>query len=61
MSEGSKGDRGYQMTFPSVWDVEILGRIDFDYVWLDGEHGPFGYTRSWRRWCALLKLRERRP
>ncbi len=43
MSEGRKAI-GYQMTFPSVWDVEILGRLDFDYVWLDGEHGPFGYT-----------------
>ena len=35
---------GYQITFPSVWDVEILGRCDFDYVWIDGEHGPFGYS-----------------
>ena len=43
ISEGRKAI-GYQMTFPSVWDVEILGRLDFDYVWLDGEHGPFGYT-----------------
>ena len=43
IGEGRKA-LGYQMTFPSVWDVEILGRLDFDYVWLDGEHGPFGYT-----------------
>ena len=43
IKEGRKA-LGYQMTFPSVWDVEILGRFDFDYVWLDGEHGPFGYT-----------------
>lgn len=35
---------GYQITFPSVWDVEILARCDFDYVWIDGEHGPFSYS-----------------
>ncbi len=36
--------KGYNLTFPSVHNIEILGRLDFDFVWLDGEHGPFGYT-----------------
>lgn len=36
--------KGYNLTFPSVHNIEILGRLDFDYVWLDGEHGPFGYS-----------------
>lgn len=32
---------GYNLSFPSPWVVEILGLLDFDFVWLDGEHGPF--------------------
>ena len=32
---------GYRLVFPSPWIVEVLGRLDFDYVWIDGEHGPF--------------------
>lgn len=32
---------GYNLVFPSPWVVEILGYVDFDFVWLDGEHGPF--------------------
>jgi 4-hydroxy-2-oxoheptanedioate aldolase len=32
---------GYNLTFPSPWMIEILGMLDFDFVWLDGEHGPF--------------------
>jgi 2-keto-3-deoxy-L-rhamnonate aldolase RhmA len=32
---------GYNLVFPSPWVVEILGMLDFDFVWLDGEHGPF--------------------
>ena len=43
MKEGRKA-LGYNITYPSVWDVEILGMLDFDFVWLDGEHGPFGYS-----------------
>ena len=31
---------GYNLVFPSPWVVEILGYLDFDFVWLDGEHGP---------------------
>jgi 2-keto-3-deoxy-L-rhamnonate aldolase RhmA len=34
--------RGYNLTFPSVHVIEILAPFDFDFVWLDGEHGPFG-------------------
>ncbi len=41
--EGRKA-KGYNLTYPSVHTIEILGRLDFDFVWLDGEHGPFGYT-----------------
>jgi 4-hydroxy-2-oxoheptanedioate aldolase len=33
---------GYNLAFPSPWVVEILGKLAFDFVWLDGEHGPFG-------------------
>ena len=43
MREGRKA-MGYNLTYPSAWDVEILSRLDFDFVWIDGEHGPFGYS-----------------
>jgi 4-hydroxy-2-oxoheptanedioate aldolase len=43
MREGRKA-LGYNITYPSVWDVEVLGMLDFDFVWIDGEHGPFGYS-----------------
>ncbi len=33
---------GYNLTFPSPWVIELLGFLDFDFVWIDGEHGPFG-------------------
>ncbi|MDA0769154.1 MAG: hypothetical protein BZY79_02240 [SAR202 cluster bacterium Casp-Chloro-G4] len=32
---------GFNLIFPSPHVVEILGMLDFDFVWLDGEHGPF--------------------
>ena len=32
---------GFNYTFPSPWVIEILGMLDFDFVWIDGEHGPF--------------------
>jgi hypothetical protein len=22
--------------------IDILGKLDFDFVFIDGEHGPFG-------------------
>ena len=43
MQDGRKAV-GYQITYPSVWAVEILSRVDFDFIWIDGEHGPFTYT-----------------
>jgi len=33
---------GYSLAFPSPWVIDILGKIAFDYVFIDGEHGPFG-------------------
>src|SRR5919202_1557295 len=33
---------GYNLSFPSPWVIDILGKLDFDYVFIDGEHGPFG-------------------
>ena len=32
-------------TFPSPWVIDILGKLDFDYVFIDGEHGPFDLER----------------
>ena len=42
--EDGRKAAGYQITYPSVWAVEILSRVNFDFVWIDGEHGPFTYT-----------------
>src|ERR1700736_3771085 len=33
---------GYNLSFPSPWMIDILGKLDFDFVFIDGEHGPFG-------------------
>ena len=33
---------GYGLVFPSPWVIDILGKLDFDFVFIDGEHGPFG-------------------
>jgi 2-keto-3-deoxy-L-rhamnonate aldolase RhmA len=41
MRAGRKA-RGYNLAFPSPWVIDILGKIDFDFVFIDGEHGPFG-------------------
>src|ERR1700720_2188250 len=41
MSAGRKA-YGYNLSFPSPWVIDILGQIDFDFVFIDGEHGPFG-------------------
>ncbi|MEX0926071.1 MAG: aldolase/citrate lyase family protein [Dehalococcoidia bacterium] len=40
MREGRKA-YGYNLVFPSPWVIEILGMLDFDFAWIDGEHGPF--------------------
>ena len=36
---------GYGLTFRSPWVIDILGKLDFDYVFIDGEHGPFDLER----------------
>ena len=33
---------GYNLSFPFPWVIDILGKLDFDFVFIDGEHGPFG-------------------
>lgn len=33
---------GYNLVFPSPWVIDILGQLDLDFVFIDGEHGPFG-------------------
>ena len=41
MRDGRKA-YGYNLSFPSPWVIDILGKIDLDFVFIDGEHGPFG-------------------
>src|SRR6201998_2680305 len=36
---------GYNLSFPSSWVIDIMGKLDFDYVFIDGEHGPFDLTQ----------------
>ena len=36
---------GYGLVFPSTWVIDIMGKLDFDYVFIDGEHGPFDLER----------------
>lgn len=43
MKEGRKA-HGFRLTIPSPEVVEILGILDFDYVYIDDEHGVFGNT-----------------
>jgi len=33
---------GYNLSFPSPWVIDILEKLDFDFVLIDGEHEPFG-------------------
>jgi len=40
LREGRKA-YGFQLTFPAPQIIEIMAPLDFDYVWLDCEHGPF--------------------
>ena len=40
--EGRAHGLRLQLAFPAPWVVDILGKQPFDFVWLDGEHGPFG-------------------
>jgi len=36
---------GFTLPFPSPWVIEILGKLTFEYVFIDGEHGPFDLTQ----------------
>ena len=44
MQAGRKA-HGYNLAFPSPWVIDILGKLDFDFVFIDGEHGPFDLTQ----------------
>ncbi len=46
---------GFSLCFPSSHVIEILGRLDFDFVWLDGEHGPFGLAEI-EEHCRVAEL-----
>jgi 2-keto-3-deoxy-L-rhamnonate aldolase RhmA len=37
---------GYNLSFPSPWVIDILGKLDFDFVFIDGEHGRLAWTSS---------------
>jgi len=37
---------GYNLSFPSPWVIDILGKLDFDFVFIDGEHGPSAWISS---------------
>lgn len=41
---GKRKAHGYRLTVPSPEIVEILGKLSFDYVLIDDEHGVFGTT-----------------
>ena len=28
---------GYNLVFPSPWVIEILGKLEFDFVFIDGD------------------------
>jgi 2-keto-3-deoxy-L-rhamnonate aldolase RhmA len=43
MKAGRKA-HGFRLTIPSAAVVEILGKLDFDYVYIDDEHGVFDNT-----------------
>ena len=46
---------GFSLCFPSPHIVEVLGRLDFDFVWLDGEHGPFDLATI-EEHCRIAEL-----
>lgn len=33
--------KGFIMQFPSLQIVELMGELDFDYIFIEGEHGAF--------------------
>ncbi len=52
--------RGYSLAFPSPHVIEILGPLDFDFVWLDGEHGPFSLEQL-EEHCRVAELAGATP
>jgi 2-keto-3-deoxy-L-rhamnonate aldolase RhmA len=32
---------GYNISFPSPWVIDIWGKLNFDFVFIDGEYRPF--------------------
>src|SRR5262249_27032085 len=36
---------GCNLSFPSPWVIDILGKLDFDFVFIDGDLGPFGLDK----------------
>jgi 4-hydroxy-2-oxoheptanedioate aldolase len=46
---------GYHLTFPSPHVVEILAPLNFDFVWIDGEHGPFS-LENLEELCRVSEL-----
>ena len=51
---------GYNLSFPCAHIIEILGPLDFDYVWLDGEHGPFSLEQI-EEHCRAAELSGMTP
>lgn len=41
MRAGHKA-HGYNLSFPPPWVIDSMRKLDFDFVFIDGEHGPFG-------------------
>jgi 2-keto-3-deoxy-L-rhamnonate aldolase RhmA len=49
---------GYNLSFPSPWVIDILRKLDFDFVFIDGEHGPFGLDQL-EDLCTPVSARAR--
>lgn len=47
--------RGFHMIFPSPHTIELLGTLDFDFVYLDAEHGRFD-LRDVEDACRVAEL-----
>src|SRR5215510_14361060 len=59
MRAGRKAS-GYNLSFPSPWVIDIQGKLDFDFVFIDGEHGPFGLDQLEDR-CRTAERRNLTP
>lgn len=44
MRAGDKA-HGHNLSFPPPWVIDSMGKPDFDFVFIDGEHGPFGLNQ----------------